>query len=246
MLARKGSLFVTRPTLFDYYVTPEESHAGIARLFAMLDSGAVTPEIGQTYRLEDAAEVHRALEAGGDRRSERCCCPTFPPAERGAAAGFRTAAVEILWQLMMGLPRRTAGIGNSLRFGRARVAVLCSTLSMPLALTRAIRASIAAHSAAVRHVPAALRRSIRSPQPNDRFSFLFFGAGATARRACAATGMKNHCRRHKLHQIKTHVLPSRTRNPPRVTTLMGIAKRKTSAWLSRVVSTAFPFGDPKH
>ncbi|MDD1452913.1 quinone oxidoreductase [Sphingomonas sp. H160509] len=64
VLARKGSLFVTRPTLFDYYVTPEERQAGIARLFAMLDNGAVTPEIGRTFRLEEAAAAHRAIEAG--------------------------------------------------------------------------------------------------------------------------------------------------------------------------------------
>jgi NADPH2:quinone reductase len=64
VLARKGSLFVTRPTLFDYYVTPEEKQAGIDRLFAMLHSGAISPEIGQTFPLEDAAEAHRAIEAG--------------------------------------------------------------------------------------------------------------------------------------------------------------------------------------
>ena len=64
VLARKGSLFVTRPTLFDYYVTLEERQAGIARLFAMLDDGAVTPEIGRTFPLEEAAAAHRAIEAG--------------------------------------------------------------------------------------------------------------------------------------------------------------------------------------
>jgi NADPH2:quinone reductase len=64
VLARKGSLFVTRPTLFDYYVTPEEKQAGIDRLFAMLDSGAISPEIGQTFPLEEAAGAHHAIEAG--------------------------------------------------------------------------------------------------------------------------------------------------------------------------------------
>lgn len=64
ILAQKGSLFVTRPTLFDYYITPEERQAGIDRVFAMLASGAIVPEIGQTFALEDAAEAHRALEAG--------------------------------------------------------------------------------------------------------------------------------------------------------------------------------------
>lgn len=64
ILAQKGSLFVTRPTLFDYYVTPEERQAGIERMFEMLAKGAISPEIGQTFALEDAADAHRALEAG--------------------------------------------------------------------------------------------------------------------------------------------------------------------------------------
>jgi NADPH2:quinone reductase len=63
-LARAGSVFVTRPTMFDYYVTPEERSAGSARLFAMLRSGAVRADIGQRFALEDAADAHRALEAG--------------------------------------------------------------------------------------------------------------------------------------------------------------------------------------
>ena len=43
VLSAKGSLFVTRPTLFDYYVTPEERSAGIERVFAMLRAGAIRP-----------------------------------------------------------------------------------------------------------------------------------------------------------------------------------------------------------
>jgi NADPH2:quinone reductase len=64
LLARSGSLFVTRPTLFDYYVTPEERGAGIARVFEMLSQGAIAANIGQTFALEDVADAHRALEAG--------------------------------------------------------------------------------------------------------------------------------------------------------------------------------------
>ncbi|UYY59794.1 quinone oxidoreductase family protein [Sphingomonas sp. S2-65] len=59
-----GSLFVTRPKLYDYYVTPEERAAGVGRLFALLEAGKVRAEIGQRFALEDAAEAHRALEAG--------------------------------------------------------------------------------------------------------------------------------------------------------------------------------------
>ena len=64
LLARHGSLFVTRPTLFDYAVTAAERQALADRVFAMLAKGAIRPEIGQSFALADAAEAHRALEAG--------------------------------------------------------------------------------------------------------------------------------------------------------------------------------------
>lgn len=64
VLAQKGSLFVTRPTLFDYYATPEDRALGIARVWDMIGSGVVKISIGQTYRLEDAGQAHRDLEAG--------------------------------------------------------------------------------------------------------------------------------------------------------------------------------------
>jgi NADPH2:quinone reductase len=63
-LNTNGSLFVTRPTLFHYYATKPERDAGFARVFGMLAKGAISPEIGQTFALEDAAEAHRQLEAG--------------------------------------------------------------------------------------------------------------------------------------------------------------------------------------
>ncbi len=63
-LAAHGSLFVTRPTMFSYYANGEERAAGFARVFEMLRKGAIKPEIGQTFALEDAAEAHRQLEAG--------------------------------------------------------------------------------------------------------------------------------------------------------------------------------------
>lgn len=62
-LAAAGSAYVTRPRLWDYYVTPQERQAGVDRLFAMLRSGAVTVSIGQRFALKDAAQAHRALEA---------------------------------------------------------------------------------------------------------------------------------------------------------------------------------------
>jgi len=63
ILAQKGSLFVTRPTLFHYYTTPEDRAAGIARVWEMLESGKVSITIGQTYPLKEAAQAHRDLEA---------------------------------------------------------------------------------------------------------------------------------------------------------------------------------------
>jgi NADPH2:quinone reductase len=61
-LNNNGSLFITRPKLIDYYATAAEAAAGTARLFEMLESGAVTVEIGQRYALEEAAQAHRDLE----------------------------------------------------------------------------------------------------------------------------------------------------------------------------------------
>ena len=63
VLAAHGSLFVTRPTLFDYYTTPAERAAGSARLWEMITSGKVKVNVGQTYTLRDAAQAHRDLEA---------------------------------------------------------------------------------------------------------------------------------------------------------------------------------------
>jgi NADPH2:quinone reductase len=63
VLATKGSLFNTRPTLFDYYADPAERKAGAARVFEMLATGAVSITIGQRYALADAAQAHVDLEA---------------------------------------------------------------------------------------------------------------------------------------------------------------------------------------
>lgn len=63
-LARQGSLFVTRPTLYDYYATPEEREHGLSRVFRLLNNEVLRIDIGQCYPLDDAGEVHRAMEAG--------------------------------------------------------------------------------------------------------------------------------------------------------------------------------------
>ncbi len=63
ILAQKGSLFVTRPTLMHYYATPEDRELGIGRVWDMLGSGKVKVTIGQSYALKDAAQAHIDLEA---------------------------------------------------------------------------------------------------------------------------------------------------------------------------------------
>lgn len=62
-LSAKGSLFVTRPTLFHYYTDPAERAAGAARLWDMIRSGKVKVTIGQRYPLADVQQAHRDLEA---------------------------------------------------------------------------------------------------------------------------------------------------------------------------------------
>lgn len=63
-LNQHGSLFVTRPKLFDYYTTPEDRAIGSERLFDLLARGILTPKIGQRFPLEAAADAHRMIEAG--------------------------------------------------------------------------------------------------------------------------------------------------------------------------------------
>ena len=63
LLSQKGSLFLTRPTLFHYIGTRAELDAAADELFDMVASGRVKIEIKQRFALKDAAEAHRALEA---------------------------------------------------------------------------------------------------------------------------------------------------------------------------------------
>ena len=63
VLAVKGSLFLTRPTLYDYVITREELEQAAAELFQVIQSGKVKVEVKQRFALKDAAEAHRALEA---------------------------------------------------------------------------------------------------------------------------------------------------------------------------------------
>ena len=62
LLAAKGSLYVTRPTLMTYTARREDLDAGSRELFDMVKSGKVRIEINQTYKLADASQAHRDLE----------------------------------------------------------------------------------------------------------------------------------------------------------------------------------------
>jgi NADPH2:quinone reductase len=62
-LARRGSLYVTRPILFDFINTRERLLHACNELFGVVANGAVRIHIGQTYALKDAAQAHRDLEA---------------------------------------------------------------------------------------------------------------------------------------------------------------------------------------
>ena len=62
VLNRKGSLYLTRPTLMHYTATREDLVETANDLFDVVKSGAVKIEVGQTYPLDDAARAHRDLE----------------------------------------------------------------------------------------------------------------------------------------------------------------------------------------
>lgn len=63
ILAAKGSLFLTRPTLFSYTATPEDLAQAARDLFAVVKKKVVKISINQTYPLKEAAQAHRDIEA---------------------------------------------------------------------------------------------------------------------------------------------------------------------------------------
>ncbi|HZN03576.1 MAG TPA: quinone oxidoreductase [Candidatus Polarisedimenticolia bacterium] len=63
VLSRKGSLYLTRPTLFDYTAKREELLESARALFDVVRRGAVRVTVGQTFPLAEAAAAHRALES---------------------------------------------------------------------------------------------------------------------------------------------------------------------------------------
>lgn len=61
-LSKRGSLYLTRPSLFAYVTTREALTSAARELFAVVKSRKVRIRIGQTYPLAEAAEAHRDLE----------------------------------------------------------------------------------------------------------------------------------------------------------------------------------------
>lgn len=62
-LAKRHSLYVTRPVLFDFIATRESLLAAASELFEVVTSGVVSISVNQRYPLKDAAQAHIDLEA---------------------------------------------------------------------------------------------------------------------------------------------------------------------------------------
>ena len=67
LLAAKGSLYVTRPTLGTFISTPKDLQQVASDLFAIVKSGKVKVQIGQRYKLADVQKAHRDLQ---DRQTQ--------------------------------------------------------------------------------------------------------------------------------------------------------------------------------
>ncbi len=63
VLSQKGSLYLTRPTLFHYVASREQLENSARELFEVVAKGKVKIEVQQRFALKDAAEAHRALQA---------------------------------------------------------------------------------------------------------------------------------------------------------------------------------------
>ena len=65
LLAQKGSLYATRPTLLTHVATREKLNAAADEMFGLVANGKIVSEPRQTFALKDAADAHRALESRG-------------------------------------------------------------------------------------------------------------------------------------------------------------------------------------
>ena len=73
ILAQKGSLFLTRPTLATHIVPRARLEASSEELFDLMIAGKIKVDIEQRYPLADGAQAHRDLEAR-KTVARRCCC----------------------------------------------------------------------------------------------------------------------------------------------------------------------------
>ncbi|HEX2605506.1 MAG TPA: quinone oxidoreductase [Oxalicibacterium sp.] len=62
-LASRGSLFITRPSVFDYTAKRDDLEKAAAELFSMIEGGKIKVDVHQRYALEDVAQAHRDLES---------------------------------------------------------------------------------------------------------------------------------------------------------------------------------------
>jgi NADPH2:quinone reductase len=62
LLAQKGSIYLTRPTLYNYVTSRQQLEQSAGELFEIVGSGKVKVEVQQRFALQDAAEAHRALQ----------------------------------------------------------------------------------------------------------------------------------------------------------------------------------------
>ncbi len=74
MLGPKGSLYITRPTLFTHIATRESNQAMADQLFDVVASGKVKIPVDQRYKLEDVQQAHKDLEA---RKTTGCTVLTL-------------------------------------------------------------------------------------------------------------------------------------------------------------------------
>jgi NADPH2:quinone reductase len=74
ILGAKGSIYVTRQTLFSHITTRESTQEMADDLFEAVTSGKVKIRIDQTYKLADIAQAHRDLEA---RKTTGCTIITL-------------------------------------------------------------------------------------------------------------------------------------------------------------------------
>jgi NADPH2:quinone reductase len=63
ILSRKGSLFLTRPTMAHYTQTKDELMGRVSSLFDLVRAGMLKVRIGERFPLADAADAHRALQS---------------------------------------------------------------------------------------------------------------------------------------------------------------------------------------